>query len=174
MSIKFPANLYQWWLPTSRSNPENPSTLEKFAVLLKKFNLLLLPVTIGISLVTHLYYLIQTFIYVDSRPVGSRKFPKNTRKNWMVRLFFLIGIAISTSTGYGAFQILADMDLAHVKPIEYAIIVVPFQINFGVFLGTLMQFRMEKRLARKQAMKLESVKLEQAYQSDEKAALLEV
>ena len=101
------------------------------------------------------------------------EFPANTRKNWLVRFFFLLGIAISTSTGYGAFQILAQMDLAHVKPLEYALIVIPFQINFGVFLGTIMQFRMEKRNARKQAIMLEATRYEQAA-ADEKQALLDV
>lgn len=135
--------------------------------------MLLLPFTIGLCLVQHLYYTVCAFIYVDSRQVGSRKFPANTRKNWLVRFLFLVGIAISTSSGYGAFQILARMDLAHVKPIEYAVVVIPFQINFGVFLGTIMQFRMEKRIARKQAIKLEAAKNEQAT-VDEKQALLDV
>lgn len=135
--------------------------------------MILLPFTIGLCLVQHLYYTVSAFIYVDSRKMGSKKFPANTRKNWMVRLFFLIGIAISTSTGYGVFQILATMDLAHVKPIEYAVVVIPFQVNFGVFLGTIMQFRMEKRLARKEAMKLVAVQYEQAT-VDEKQSLLDV
>jgi hypothetical protein len=133
----------------------------------------LLPFAAGVCLVHHIYLTICTFIYVDNRKVGSKKFPANTRKNWIVRALFLLGIAISTSTGYGAFQILAATDLAHVKPIEYAIIVVPFQINFGIFLGTIMQFKMEKRMARKQAIQLESAKTEQAVLS-EKQALLDV
>jgi hypothetical protein len=135
--------------------------------------MILLPFCVGVSLVEHFYYTVCAFIYVDSRKIGSKTLPANTRKNWMVRLFFLIGIAISTSTGYGAFQILATMDLAHVKPIEYAVVVIPFQVNFGVFLGTIMQFRMEKRIARKEAMKLVAVKYEEAT-VDEKQALLDV
>jgi len=121
----------------------------------------------------YIYYTACAFIYVDARQAGSMEFPANTRKNWLVRFFFLLGIAISTSTGYGAFQILAQMDLAHVKPLEYALIVIPFQINFGVFLGTIMQFRMEKRNARKQAIMLEATRYEQAA-ADEKQALLDV
>ncbi|KEF59541.1 uncharacterized protein A1O9_04385, partial [Exophiala aquamarina CBS 119918] len=142
--------LFSWWVPNSSSDSEKPSILAKVAQVLKDFNMLLLPFTIGLCLVQHLYYTACAFIYVDSRQVGSRKFPANTRKNWLVRFLFLVGIAISTSTGYGAFQILSRMDLAHVKPIEYAVVVIPFQINFGVFLGTIMQFRMERRRARKQ------------------------
>jgi hypothetical protein len=135
--------------------------------------MVLLPISIGISLFTYAIYVIHTFIYVDDRTFGSKKLPKNTRKNWTVRACLLFGIAISTSLGYGAFQILADWDLAHVKPLEYAIIVVPVQINFGIFFGSIMQLRMEKRLARKQAMALESAKSE-AGATDEKVALAQV
>lgn len=135
--------------------------------------MILLPFTVGISLIGHLYFTIHSFIYVDSRTAGSSKFPKNTRKNWAVRFFMLLGIALSTSFGYGAFQILAQLDLAHVKKIEYAVIVVPFQINFGVFLGTLMQFRMEKRLAGREAQDIQNAKAEDA-RVDEKAALIQV
>ena len=138
---------------------------------LKKLNMILLPISIGISLITYTYYLIHTFIYVDNRPYGSKTLPKNTRKNWAVRAFMLFGIALSTSSGYGAFQILADMDLAHVKTLEYAIIVVPVQINLGLVLASVMQFRMEKRIARKQA--LLAARVEEG-EADEKAALMDV
>lgn len=133
--------------------------------------MILLPISIGISLITYTYYLIHTFIYVDNRPYGSKTLPKNTRKNWAVRAFMLFGIALSTSSGYGAFQILADMDLAHVKTLEYAIIVVPVQINLGLVLASVMQFRMEKRIARKQA--LLAARVEEG-EADEKAALMDV
>ena len=88
---------------------------------------------------------------MDSRARNSRAFPANTRKNWLVRGLFLLGILISTSSGYGIFKILGEQDLVHVKDLEYYIIVVPFQINFGIFLGTIMQFRMEKVAARRLA-----------------------
>ncbi len=142
----------------------------KIMCFLKKLNMVLLPFSIGISLITYACYLFHTFVYVDSRPFGSKTLPKNTRKNWAVRAFMLFGIGISTSLGYGAFQILADLDLAHVKTLEYAVIVVPVQINFGILLGTLMQFRMEKRIARRQAL---LAKFEEGA-ADEKAALMEV
>ena len=141
--------------------------------LLKKFNMILLPLSIGISLITYAIYVLHTFVYVDTRPYGSRKFPKNTRKNWAVRAFMLLGVAISTSSGYGAFQILADLDLAHVKTLEYAIIVVPVQINLGILLGSVMQLKMEKRMARKQAFALQAAKVEEGL-VEEKAALLDV
>ena len=85
----------------------------------------------------------------------------------------LVGIAITTSLGYGAFDILANFDLAHVKTYEYAIIVVPVQINLGILLGTVMQFKMEKRLAcSEQAFKKVESEISTAA-TDEKAALLE-
>jgi len=166
--------LFSWWVPLSSSeDPDQPSLATKLLEFFKKLDLMfLLPVSIAISLVTYFYYLVQTFIHVDSRPVGSNKYPKNTRKNWLVRFFMLLGIAISTSCGYGTFQILAATDLAHVKPLEYAVIVAPVQINIGILLGTLMQFKMEKRIKRKQALQLQSVKLEEG-PADEKAALLQ-
>jgi len=168
--------LFSWWVPLSSSeDPDQHSFATKLLEFFKKLDLMfLLPVSIAISLVTYVYYAVQTFIHVDSRPAGAGagKYPKSTRRNWLVRLFMLVGIAVSTSCGYGAFQILAATDLAHVKPLEYAIIVVPVQINIGILLGTLMQFKMEKRIARKQALQLQSVTLEEG-PADEKVALLQ-
>jgi hypothetical protein len=157
--------------PDSAEDPSKPSFAMKVMCFLKKVNMILLPVSIGISFITYACYVVHTFVYVDSRPYGSKTLPKNTRKNWAVRAFMLLGTAMTTSLGYGAFQILADMDLAHVKTLEYALIVVPVQINLGILLGTIMQFRMEKRLARKQA--LQAARTEEGF-ADEKAALMEV
>ena len=145
----------------------------KVMCFLKQLNMILLPIGMGISLVTYVYYVFHTFIYVEDRTFGSRKLPKNTRKNWAVRAFMLFGIAITTSLGYGAFQTLENMDLARVKTLEYAIVVVPVQINLGVLLGTVMQFRMERRMARRQQLALQSAKAEEGV-ADEKAALMEV
>ncbi|OQV01722.1 hypothetical protein CLAIMM_07024 [Cladophialophora immunda] len=168
--------LFDWWVPKTlpgSDDPSKPSTAMKVICLLKKLNMILLPISICVSLLTYVYYLAHTFIFVDSRTRGSTRFPKNTRKNWLVRAFMLLGIAITTSLGYGAFQTLEKLDLARVKNIEYALIVAPVQINFGVLLGTVMQFRMEKRLARKQALKLQAAKVEDGL-VEEKAALIEV
>ncbi|KAG9796128.1 hypothetical protein KCU88_g107, partial [Aureobasidium melanogenum] len=149
--------LFSWWVPLissasklSGNTPSSSSTVDKVINYLRRLNLLLLPACIVVHLVTYVYYALETLVYVDHRTIGSKKFPKNTRKNWLVRLLLLVGVLISTTGGYGAFQILADMDLAHVKPLEYVIIVVPVQINLGILFGTLMQFKMEKRIARKQ------------------------
>ncbi|KAJ9633343.1 hypothetical protein H2204_007060 [Knufia peltigerae] len=165
---------FSWWLPNMGSDdPENPSTADNFVKVLTKINLVLLPMSAGISLITYAYHAVSAFIYVDSRTRDSKRFPKNTRKNWLVRFFMLLGIAMATAGGYGAFNILAAWDLAHVKPIEYAVIVVPVQINLGMLFGTVAQFKMEKRMARKEAMKLESARQEAA-SVDEKASLLQV
>ncbi|KIV89740.1 hypothetical protein PV10_07120 [Exophiala mesophila] len=144
--------LFSWWVPKSEpSDSTDPSATDKLAHVLKVINMYLIPFTIGIALVQHLFYIVSCFIYVDSRAKKSCAFPPNTRKNWIVRGLFLLGIAISTISGYFIFKMLAAQDLAHVKDIEYYIIVVPFQINFGIFLGTIMQFRMEKIAARRAA-----------------------
>ena len=135
--------------------------------------MVLLPLSIGVALVTYVACVLHTFVYVDSRPFASKKFPKNTRRNWAVRAFMLLGIAATTCLGYGVLRILAELDLAQVKILEYAIIVVPFQINLGIFLGSLMQLRMEKRIARKNAAALQAPTAEQAV-LEEKAALLDV
>jgi hypothetical protein len=120
---------------------------------LKKFNMIMLPFWAAISGLVYLRYLVEVFIYVDSQAVGSRKLPKNNKKNWMARLLLLCGIAISLSTGYGAFWIWEAMDLAHVKTYEYACIVVPMQINLGIMIGSKMQMRMEKRIAMMETVK---------------------
>jgi hypothetical protein len=135
--------------------------------------MVLLPLAIGLHLMGYVYYVLHTFVYVENRNVGSRKFPKNTRKNWAVRAFMLAGVAITTSLGYGAFQILDNVDLAHVKQLEYAIIVVPVQINLGILLGTAMQFRMEMRMARKQQLAWQAAQAAEGAVA-EKAALVEV
>jgi len=175
MIIWVPA--FGWWVPklfpSTTEDPSKPSSLRKVTCILTKLNMILLPMSIGIALITYAYYVLHTFVYVDTRPFGSKKFPKNTRKNWAVRAFMLLGIAMSTGLGYGAFQILADLDLAHVKTLEYAVIVIPVQINMGIFWGSVMQYKIEKRIARKQAQALEFAKAEEGY-PEEKADLLEV
>lgn len=125
----------------------------RIAEYLKKFNLIALPLYAAISGLVYLRYLVGVFIYVDSYVVGSRKFPKNNKKNWMARLCLLCGVAISVSAGYGAFHIWESMDLAHIKAYEYAVMVVPMQINLGIMIGSNMQMKMEKRIAMKQAVK---------------------
>ena len=167
----------QWWLPnftsTSESDRSKPYYGSKLVQILTQINLVLLPLSIGLTLITYIFYGISALVYVDSRPKNSMRLPKNTRKNWLVRLYMLIGIAVTTSLGYSAFNILANFDLAHVKTYEYAIIVVPVQINLGILLGTVMQFKMEKRLARKeQAFKKVESEISTSA-TEEKAALLE-
>jgi len=136
--------------------------------------MVLLPFTIAICLLQHVYYTISALIYVDACTVGSNKAPKNTKKNWLVRGLLVCGILASLSFGYGAFQILDMMDLAHVKQIEYLVIVVPVQINLGMLMGSGMQYKMEKRLAARVQRELQAAKADVSVGVDEKEALLEV
>lgn len=146
--------------------------MSKIAEYLKMLNMILLPFTISICLAQHVFYTFMTFIYVDEREVGSYKLPKNTRKNWFVRLLLLGGVFTSLAIGYGAFHILDMTDLAHVKKLEYLIIVVPIQINFGILLGSGVQYKVEQRNARKQQI-ARACQTEAAISVDEKQALLQ-
>jgi hypothetical protein len=135
--------------------------------------MVLIPLTVGMCLIQHIYYTVHTFIYVDSRLAGSCSLPRNTKKNWAARLMLLAGIGLSVSFGYYAFGILETMGLARVKTLEYCVIVLPIQVNIGVLFGTIGQFKMEKRIATKEASKAEAAKIEEGT-ADEKAALIEV
>lgn len=142
---------------------------------LQNLNMVLLPLTIGVCLVSHLYYTIMTIIHVDARPSGSRAFPANNRKNWLVRLLLVAGIVMSVSFGYGSFQILEAMDLAHVKKIEYLVIVLPIQVNFGLLFGSVMQWKIEKRVERRRlAATVVPATAESVTLADEKRPLMEV
>ena len=44
----------------------------------------------------HLYWLIRVFAYLNFRRIDSRERTGNPRESWVVRLFLLIGAAIST------------------------------------------------------------------------------
>jgi hypothetical protein len=167
--------LVSWWLPDSApSDPENPSTMMRVSDYLKKFNMISLPVCAALSGLVYIWYLVEVFVYVDSQVVGSRKLPKNTKKNWIARLLLLCGVAISLTTGYGAFHIWALMDLAHVKTLEYAIMVIPIQINIGIMIGSKMQMKMEKRIAMKEAAKEHTEEEQALLAADEKTVVAEV
>ena len=90
----------------------------------------------------------------------------------MVRSFFVFGIAFTLSFGYYVFNLLEAMQLARVKPIEYYAIVMPVQVNLGILIGTILQSRMEKRIAQKEALRAAAAKAEEG-QADEKEALLD-
>ncbi|KAK5188742.1 hypothetical protein LTR47_011547 [Exophiala xenobiotica] len=147
-----PDDDFGWWL---RLPPA-----DKAVRLMTQVNRVLLPMFIGIHLFFYAYHAICAFIYVDSQPKDSKRFPINTHKNWLMRLPMLLGIALSTAGGYGAFKILATWDLAYVTPIEYSIIVVPAQISLGMFFGTLAQLTMEKRMAERKLSSSISAKQE--------------
>ena len=167
--------LFSWWIPEGTpSNTESPSTMTQISEYLKKFNMISLPFGAALSGLVYVWYLVEVFVYVDSQVVGSRKLPKNNKKNWMARLLLLCGVAISLTVGYGAFQIWESYDLAHVKTIEYAVIVIPMQINLGIMLGSGMQMKMEKRIAMKEAVKKNTEEEQAPLVADEKAELVEV
>lgn len=67
-------------------------------------------------------------------------------------------------------MILEQMDLAHVKPLEYMVIVLPIQLNLGLLLGSAIQFKAEQRQNRKVAA-MKAVDAEAAV-IDEKQRLL--
>lgn len=167
--------LFSWWIPEGTpDDPENPSTMMRVSEYLKKFNMISLPFCAALSGLVYIWYLVEVFIYVDSQVVGSRKLPKNNRKNWMARLLLLCGVGISLVAGYGAFQIWEVMDLAHVKTYEYAVMVVPIQINLGIMIGSKMQMKMEKRIAMKEAVKEIREEEQPLLAADEKTAVTEV
>ncbi|RMZ84520.1 hypothetical protein DV737_g1125, partial [Chaetothyriales sp. CBS 132003] len=145
--------LFSWWLPTPVPGSRSEKSLNAVGCFLKKFNLILLPLTVGLCLTHYIYYTIHTFIYVDSRPRGSCALPKNSKKNWLTRLLLLMGVAFSISFGYYALQVLDEMELARVKSIEYYTIVLPVQVNIGVLIGSAFQYKIEKRMQRKEALK---------------------
>ena len=157
--------LFSWWVPqTKAEDPTNPDGTRKHSKTecvpkwLKKINMAILPVSIGCCLASYLVTLVQVFVYVDSRPVGSMKMPKSTRKNWIVRLLLVLGIAISFGLVTGVvLPVLAYVELARVKQLEYFVILVPIQINLGVLMGTRFQRKLERRIARKMNDKVESV-----------------
>jgi len=159
---------FSWWIPeSSPSDPDHPTFMEKVSNILRKFNLVWLPLCIGISLFAYIVILVETFIFVEERRSGSSawQLPKNTKKGWKIRGLLLGGILLSTTLGYGALHILGDLELARVKPLEYALIVIPVQINIGLMIGTKWQRKMEKRAAAKQSAS------DRAYKVDEKTEL---
>ncbi len=165
--------LFSWWVPEGTpSDPEKPSMMMRISVYLKKFNMISLPFCAALSGLVYIWYLVEVFVYVDSQVVGTRKLPKNSKKNWLARLLLLCGVSISLTAGYGAFQIWESYDLAHVKTIEYAVMVIPTQLNFGIMLGSRMQMKMEKRIAMKEAIK--NTEEDQALSATEKTELIDV
>ena len=140
---------------------------------IKSFDLFILPVAIALSLIQHAYFTLLTLIHPDKAGALFRK-PANDRKTWAARLLLIAGVGFTLLFGYYAFEILEASKLARVKQIEYCLIVVPIQINFGFVLGGVMQWKMERRIAKKEAIKAEAARshLEDGT-NDEKAPLVE-
>ncbi|RMZ84917.1 hypothetical protein DV738_g23, partial [Chaetothyriales sp. CBS 135597] len=163
-----------WWLPTPAPGSHSEKSLHSVSCGLKKFNLMVLPLIIDLYLVQYIYYVIHTFIYIDSRPRGSWELPKNSKKNWFNRLLLVAGVAFSTAFGFYALAVLEEMGLATVKATEYFAIALPVQVNIGVLIGSAFQYKIEKRTQRKEALRAAAPasSLEEGH-LDEKAALLD-
>lgn len=146
--------------------------MSKIAEYLRAFNMILLPATTYLCLAQWFYHMICTFIYVDAREVDSRALPKNTRKNWLIRVLLFSTVGLSLTTGAGVFYILAETGLARVKCLEYFILVMPIQVNIGLVFGSIAQYRIEQRAARKE-LQAKASETEAALVADEKQALLE-
>ena len=178
--------LFSWWIPESNpkdtTNPDGTrkhSKVECVAKFLRKINMVILPISIGVCLASYFVSLTQVFVYVDARPVDSKRVPKNSKKNWIARLLLVLGVAISFGLVTGvALPVLAHVDLARVKQMEYYVILIPIQINLGVLMGTRFQGRMERRIKAKQNAKIETRPVEKvatenaANVESEKAPLL--
>jgi hypothetical protein len=97
-----------------------------------------------------LCHTIRAFHSVEPRVFDSTAFAANIREDWPVGVLFGAAIAMTTLVGYGACRVLAQMDLAHIKSIEYVTVVIPLQFGVGVHLGTILQSRIGSLDARHQ------------------------
>jgi len=173
------ANTTQWWVPKLSSGDSTPSSgpskVDKVINLLQKLNMILLPACVGLSLIQHMYHTISVFVYVDARPVGPRiesTQSLNSRRNWATRALLFSGVCTSMAIGKVSFVILEQLDLAHVKPLEYMIIVLPIQVNMGILLGSLVQFKAEQRRIKKMAAQ-KAVDAEAAIVDEKQSLLIE-
>lgn len=161
--------LFSWWVP-DHATPSQTTYLSTIAEILQKFNSIWLPFCVGFLLVLYSIFLVETFIYVEDRRGGGRsawRKPKNCLRVWKIRGLLAAGVAMSIGMGYGALQILRVMELARVKPLEYALCIIPIQINLGLMIGTKFQRKLEKKEAARLRGKL-------VQEVDEKAELLGV
>ncbi|KAK5092179.1 hypothetical protein LTR70_005834 [Exophiala xenobiotica] len=173
------ANTTQWWVPKLSSGDSAPSSgpskVDKVINLLQKLNMILLPACVGLSLIQHMYHTISVFVYVDARPVSPKiksTQSLNSRRNWATRALLFSGVCTSMAIGKVSFVILEQLDLAHVKPLEYMIIVLPIQVNMGILLGSLVQFKAEQRRIKKMAAQ-KAVDAEAAIVDEKQSLLIE-
>jgi hypothetical protein len=155
-------NILQWWVPNvPAEDTKSGKTISKAMDVIKRFDLFILPVAVGLCLATHICYLLQTLVHPDSNGAFFRK-PDGSKKAWAARLLQIAGILLSLSGGYYVFCCLEMTGLARVKNVEYAVIVMPIQINIGLMIGTAMQWRMERRIEKKQRLARENGEDEEA------------
>lgn len=135
--------------------------------------MVILPLNIALYLLTYVVHLVRTFIYVGPKPYSPSdagvSLNLNTKKAWGIRALLFSGICTSLAFGKYVFTVLESFDLAKVKFAEYLIIVVPIQINLGILLASAVQFKAEKRQARKMAERKNDVEVAGV---DEKQELL--
>jgi len=150
---------FSWWV-CSKSSEEHdkpkgsgPSVMEGISNWLGKVNMVLLPLAAAFSATLYIFVLIEAFLYPDVERTRLFQAPRNTKGAWKMRGLLLTSIAITSGLGYGAMSVLKEVDLAHVKPYEYALILVPIQINLGFLLATKIQKRIERRLRARTAFK---------------------
>ncbi len=147
--------------------------MSKIMYYLKKFDFFILPIGIALSLAQYSYWLIHSLVHVDSSASSAlfRK-PDNSRKAWAGRVLLVAGIGFSLAFGRYVFAILEATDLARVKPIEYYLIVIPIQVNIGCVLGGVIQWKMERRIMRRENKRQQLIA--DAELRGEKEALLDV
>ena len=172
---------FSWWVPsTPKSKPNEdgtpapPTKMETISKWLHKINMIWLPFCTAISGLLYIVILLEAIVYPDERRTRFLQLPKNDRKVWNSRALLLLGIALSTGLGYGAFQILAMTELAKVKTLEYAMIVVPVQINIGMCIAAKMQKKIEKRTRMRARARGQDVEQTPLVLADEKVGLIEV
>ena len=142
--------LFSWW--PSKSDPDstrNHSMAKFIAKWLKKVNMPLVNFFVGVFLAFYILTLAKILIYVEARPVGNMKIPSDSRNIWLERakLVFSVTFVFMLVTGV-VLPVLEYVKLAHVKQIEYYIILCPIQINLGLLLGSTLQRREYKRAAK--------------------------
>jgi hypothetical protein len=147
--------------------------LNTSVAIIKAFDMAILPLGIVLSLAQYVYYMLLNVVHPNSSGPLFRK-PANDHTAWAARILMFCGVKLALVFGYAAFEILEQSGLARVKTVEYLIIVVPIQINIGMILGGVMQWKMEQRILKKQfARKNAAAKMEEGTKGEKEGLLVE-
>lgn len=137
--------LFKWWLPFADSPV--PPKLKTTTEWLVQASLVIICLSIIIRVVFYLINLLRVFIYVEARPAGSFRLPKNGRKIWAVRGLLVASIVlVFVLASVVILPVLEANELARVKNLEYYLILCPIQINVGLLVGSKFQARMEREM----------------------------